>query len=76
MAGGENARVVPCFVCTARAERTSEGIEDDEYLCEEGHTFGIDWSYGQPSVPQWPASAEDLAVIAEMKRMREEAGGA
>jgi hypothetical protein len=40
--------------CGKRAERTGEGSEDDMYRCEAGHVFGIDWSMGAPTAPQWP----------------------
>jgi hypothetical protein len=60
MAGGPNAEVVPCMTCFGRSVRTSEGLEDDYYRCENGHVFGIDWSYdGPPGKPCWPPSAEE-----------------
>lgn len=72
MAGGEHARVVPCTLCGARAERTFEGLEDDHYRCERGHAFGIDWSYdGPPDRPQWPPSPELQRVLDALRRSRE-----
>ncbi|MDQ3908565.1 MAG: hypothetical protein M3268_09515 [Acidobacteriota bacterium] len=61
MAGGVNAAVVPCLRCAGRAERTSEGIENDYYECREcGLKFGIDWFYdGPPQQPCWPISEEE-----------------
>jgi len=49
-----------------KAIRTGEGMEDDWYRCPEGHTFGIDWAYdGPPKEPQWPPSAELVALASE-----------
>jgi hypothetical protein len=57
MAGNEFTKVVPCIECGARAQRTGEGVETDEYVCERGHYFLIDWSHGpQPTAPLWPPS--------------------
>ena len=73
MAGGPHAETVACVVCMTdhrtltRAERTSEGFETDEYRCEKGHTFGIDWSAANmPAEPQWPAS-EALEAYVEAR---------
>ena len=63
MAGGPNAALVPCFECGKRAERVYEGVEDDHYLCEGGHQFGIDWSRGgPPDEPQWPPPADFISL--------------
>ncbi len=71
MAGGPNARVVPCMHCFARAERVSEGLENDGYRCEAGHTFGIDWAYdGPPARPQWPPTEEARAAFDMLRRVR------
>lgn len=61
MAGGVNAAIVPCMRCAGAAHRTSEGLENDYYKCEEcGYGFGIDWSYeGPPREPCWPISEEE-----------------
>lgn len=64
MAGGPHAAVVPCFTCGARAERVSEGFESDQYVCEQGHLFGIDWRDKPPTEPQWPPSAKALELLA------------
>jgi hypothetical protein len=68
MAGGINAAVVPCMKCLGRADRTSEGLETDYYVCSEcGHGYGIDWSHGgPPQRPCWPLSEEEAK---EARRM-------
>jgi hypothetical protein len=67
MAGGPNAATILCLHCAGKANRVSEGIEDDLYRCEEcGRGFGIDWSSSQPEKPCWPPTPEYLA---EAKRM-------
>ena len=64
MAGGPHAQEVVCMVCFGddgkliRAVRTYEGDEDDRYRCERGHEFGIDWSRGPATEPQWPPGPE------------------
>lgn len=62
MAGGPNANVVMCLKCTEKANRISEGLEDDYYECEMcGYRFGIDWSLdGPPEKPCWPPSPEEI----------------
>jgi len=47
-----------------KATRIGEGVEDDRYVCELGHEFGIDWSHGAATEAQWPPSAEVRAMIA------------
>jgi len=60
MAGGPFAAVVPCMVCMdehrriTKATRTHEGVESDQYRCDGGHAFGIDWRTGPATEPQWP----------------------
>lgn len=70
MAGGPNALHVVCMTCLweakklTKATRVYEGLEDDHYQCELGHTFGIDWEYGgPPDQPQWPPGPEHLALV-------------
>jgi hypothetical protein len=63
MAGGPNARVVPCMVCLndrllTKATRTREGTETDHYACEKGHRFGMDFPKGPPAEPEWPPNAQ------------------
>ncbi|HEY3450428.1 MAG TPA: hypothetical protein VGK67_29000 [Myxococcales bacterium] len=64
MAGGKLAADVACLPCLfdhgrlTRARRIQEGRESDQYLCDEGHQFGIDWSKGPATEPQWPAPQE------------------
>jgi hypothetical protein len=70
MAGGPNAGVVMCMHCTGRATRVYEGSEDDHYVCEQcGKKFGIDWSGGEPPVPCWPPSAEELEQARKMRAL-------
>ena len=56
MAGGVHAAAVPCIKCAQRADRVSEGLEDDYYQCHAcGYQFVIDWSVeGPPQQPCWP----------------------
>ena len=64
MAGGIHAATVPCAVCMwdfgtlTEARRTREGVESDTYVCDQGHSFGLDWSSGPAGEPQWPPPAE------------------
>lgn len=46
-----------------RAKRVYEGVEDDHYQCEEGHAFGLDWSRGPATEPQWPPPPEIAAML-------------
>lgn len=72
MAGGIHAEITACLVCMddsrmlTRAVRTHEGYESDEYRCEKGHVFGIDWSSGPATEPQWPPPAELRAALGEV----------
>lgn len=63
MAGGVHAAVVPCLKCAGRADRISEGQENDYYRCDTcGYKFGIDWAYaGPPQKPCWPISEAEAA---------------
>ncbi len=71
MAGGPNAASTVCPQCLGRAERTSEGIEDDHYECPTcGERFGVDWSHGQPEEPCWPPTEEQLEQARQMRRLR------
>jgi hypothetical protein len=69
MAGGPHAHLVPCATCMwehqtiTKAERVSEGIETDHYVCEQGHAFGIDYARGPATEPQWPPSPELVEAI-------------
>lgn len=64
MAGGPNAAIVACIQCAGKANRTSEGCENDSYACEEcGHRFGLDYCRGRPNKPCWPPSPEEAAAI-------------
>jgi len=54
MAGGPFADKMPCITCGGRADRVYDGIEDDHYVCVNGHRFGIDWTHGPlPDKPLW-----------------------
>ena len=64
MAGGKFAEYCPCLVCLSdanvftKAHRTYEGDETDNYTCEEGHEFGMDFPDGPPTEAMWPPSSE------------------
>ena len=68
MAGGKLAEYVPCMVCLTdagqltKANRIHEGDESDQYKCEKGHKFGMDWSTGPATEAQWPPSTELQAL--------------
>lgn len=55
-----------CFTdgMLTKATRIRDGVEDDQYVCERGHEFGVDWSHGAATEPQWPPSDEMRAAIA------------
>lgn len=62
MAGGPLAAEVACMVCfddgaLTKAVRVREGVESDDYQCERGHTFGLDWRTPADE-PQWPPPQE------------------
>ncbi len=62
MAGGPLAHETWCFVCygegaLTKATRVHEGVEDDHYVCEVGHDFGIDYRAGPATEAQWPPPA-------------------
>jgi hypothetical protein len=67
MAGGPLAEHVTCMVCLddgalTRAVRTYEGVESDQYRCDLGHEFGLDW----PEIaadPQWPPPPDIAALV-------------
>lgn len=72
MAGGPFAEFMVCMTCSAdgvvtRATRVYEGAEDDHYVCEQGHQFGVDWSRGPPEELQWPPSPEMASAIEPMR---------
>jgi hypothetical protein len=46
-----------------KATRVHDGIESDQYVCEKGHRFGIDWRGKPAEAPQWPPSPELVEVI-------------
>ncbi|GEM_PF-1751967 len=68
MAGGPLAQEVACMVCldegkVTRATRIHEGVESDQYRCEAGHEFGMDWSSGPASEPQRPPPPEIVEAM-------------
>jgi hypothetical protein len=73
MAGGKLAEHVTCMVCLGddalitKATRIYEGSEDDRYRCEQGHEFGMDWSKGPATEPQWPLDPELAAALAKSR---------
>lgn len=65
MAGGPLAKEVMCMDCfgddvVTKAVRVYEGAESDQYRCEKGHRFGIDWRGKPATEPQWPPPPEFL----------------
>lgn len=50
-----------------KATRTREGAENDEYRCELGHGFSVDWRRGPPDEPGWPLP-EDLVKALHLTR--------
>jgi len=71
MAGGPLAQEIPCFQClgegkVTKATRVVEGVEDDQYLCELGHQFGVDYRRGPATELTWPLTPEQAAAIAAM----------
>lgn len=68
MAGGPLAQEIPCFEClgeavVSRATRLYEGVEDDRYECERGHTFGVDYRRGPATAATWPLTPEQIAEV-------------
>ncbi len=64
MAGGPFARLVACPICRSRAVRTYEGDEEDQYSCDDGHSFQIEWGrFGAPTMPEWPPVPETVALF-------------
>lgn len=68
MAGGDNAKLHWCMVCGAKAERIYEGDESDEYKCERGHKFSIDWQGKPPPAPQWPPPPEMKPYLEQLRK--------
>lgn len=70
MAGGKFAADVACMQClfddrlVTRAHRIHEGRETDQYRCEKGHEFGLDWPT-PATEPQWPPPPEILAGLGD-----------
>lgn len=48
-----------------KAVRVHEGVESDQYVCERRHTFGMDWSRGPATEPEWPPPPEIEAMLAK-----------
>ena len=73
MAGGPLAQEIPCFEClnegkATRATRIYEGVEDDQYRCDLGHEFGVDYRRGPATEATWPLTPEQVAEIAAMAK--------
>jgi hypothetical protein len=68
MAGGPFAQEIACLEClgerrVTRAIRIHEGVESDQYRCEEGHLFGVDYRRGPATEPQWPPHPDLIAAL-------------
>lgn len=68
MAGGPLAAEVACLVCLddgalTKAVRVREGVESDDYRCERGHEFGLDWRGRPADEPQWPPPQELIDAL-------------
>jgi hypothetical protein len=71
MAGGPHAAVVMCLHCGGKANRMSEGLENDWYLCESCEKkFGVHWDDGPPAAPQWPPTAEQLEHLRQLHQLK------
>jgi hypothetical protein len=46
-----------------KATRVYEGVEDDQYECPKGHTFGMDWRKGPADAPMWPPPQEMIDAL-------------
>jgi hypothetical protein len=71
MAGGPLAQEIPCFEClgegkVTKATRLHEGVEDDQYECERGHKFGVDYRRGEATEATWPMTPEQIAEVEAM----------
>jgi hypothetical protein len=40
------------------ATRVVEGVEADQYACDKGHRFGVDYTRGPATEAEWPPSQE------------------
>lgn len=68
MAGGPHAQLMMCLVClddseVTKATRVHEGVESDQYRCEKGRTFGVDFRRGPATEPEWPPPPEVLEAL-------------
>jgi len=68
MAGGPLANAMVCMDCLGdavltKAIRIYEGAESDQYRCEKGHTFGMDWRDKPATEPQWPPPQEYVDFV-------------
>lgn len=46
-----------------KAVRVHEGVESDQYRCGKEHAFGMDWSHGPATEPEWPPGPELEAFV-------------
>ncbi len=70
MAGGPLAREVACMICIdegrlVKAVRRHEGVETDQYGCERGHRFAMDFPRGPATEPEWPPPPDVVAMPSE-----------
>jgi hypothetical protein len=69
----DSIHAIPCMVCLhegrlTRADLSYAGDETDDFLCEEGHNFGMDHPRADEVSQElaWPPSAELKAWIAKV----------
>ena len=48
-----------------KAVRVHEGVETDQYGCERGHRFGMDFPRGPATEPEWPPPPDVVAMFSE-----------
>jgi hypothetical protein len=64
VAGGPHAEAIACMECLGdgaitKAVRIVEGVETDQYRCERGHVFGVEYRRGPATEPQWPPALKE-----------------
>lgn len=52
----------------SKATRVVEGAEDDQYVCERGHKFGVDYRRGPATEATWPLSPAQIAEVQAAKK--------
>ena len=48
-----------------KAVRRHEGVETDQYGCERGHRFAMDFPRGPATEPEWPPPPDVVAMPSE-----------